>query len=43
MLVSVLGGEIDVDVTDTGTEVVLRVPTSSANRNLGLVAPEQIS
>ena len=43
MLVSVLGGEIDVDVTDTGTEVVLRVPTSSANRNLGLAAPGQMS
>ncbi|MFO7834338.1 MAG: PAS domain S-box protein, partial [Halohasta sp.] len=43
MFVSVLGGAVDVVATDTGTEVVLRVPTSSANRNLGIVAPERMS
>ena len=37
MVVSVLGGKIDVDVTDTGTEVALRVPTTAVDHNSAVV------
>ena len=43
MVVSVLGGEIDVDVTDTGTAVTLWVPTTAVNRSSGLATPDRMS
>lgn len=42
MLISVLGGEIDVEVTDAGTEVTLWVPAASERRDSALAAPERM-
>jgi len=42
MLISVLGGEIDVDVTDAGTEVTLWVPPASERHGSALAAPERM-
>jgi len=42
MLISVLGGEIDVEVTDAGTEVTLWVPAAPGRRDSALAAPERM-
>ena len=42
MLISVLGGEVAVDVTDLGTEVTLQIPTVAGTRDAERMPSEQV-